>query len=403
MNEPEYDFPLSELVSNGQWRWAIEPRFTAKLRFHTGRERRFFVDRALTASHSEDGYLFGYLDLTGAEVIPPQFHDAKTFEGGRAWVEQNARWGLIDASGSFLTRPMYDWIDGSIGAGTGGLRAVRLADRLGYVDETGALVITPRFGAGGYFNEGFSSASPWSSEEEVTPYGVIDSSGNWVVQPRFSDIWRFSRGLAPARLGEDSKWGFIDSSGSWIISPAFDWAAEFDAHGLARVQKDGLWGVIDTEGRFIIQPQFDAIDDFVDGIAGVSIGDGMNARMGFIDISGKFVIPPRFATVYGIDHGYAQVSEDDADDVWNSFSIDRTGERVANFRSCEKFSDGLAFARSHDGFVGVIDTTGNWIVDPVLPYLSQLGPFGCGAAVLESWGPDGPHWHHEWVGYISLV
>ena len=402
MYPPNYQFPLNELVSNGQWKWAIEPRLTAKLGYRTADTRQFASERALTAMHSENGYLFGYIDLSGTEVIRPQFQSAQPFECGRAWVEQNSRWGLIDAAGFFLTPPMYDWIDHSIGAGSNGLRAVRIADRLGYVDHNGMLVINPRFGAGSDFHEGFATASPWSSEDDVTPSGLIDELGNWVVQPRFAAIRRFSHGLAAAQREEDSKWGFIDSSGDWAISPTFDGAIEFDANGLAQAQKDGLWGVINTEGRFIIEPQFDWIYSFIDGIARVRIGDVTNSRMGFIDTSGKFVIPPRFAKVWDFDQGYALATADDDDDSDDRFSIDRTGEPVANFRSCDTFSEGLSFARAHNGSVGVIDRSGDWIVEPVFPYLYPMGPFGCGVASLTSWGPDGPHLHHEWVGYIAV-
>lgn len=397
MNGPDYAFPLTELVSNGQWKWAIEPRLTAKFRGIA--DRTFSCDRAITASHSSVGVRYGYLDRDGAEVIPTRFEDAQVFENGRAWVQENSIWGLVNASGGFVTPPMYDWVDTS----SEGLRAVRMVERLGYVDETGSIAINPRFGYGGGFHEGLAVASPWSAEEDVTPRGVIDTSGAWVIAPKFSALWEFEHGLAPAQLHEDSPWGFINTSGEWAIPPVFDGAFGFDANGIAAAKKGGLWGAINVDGRFVIDPQFDQPFTFIDGIARVNLGSWPDSRMGFIDTSGKYVIPPRFDTVYDFDHGYALVKAAKDDESWQRFSIDRTGQPVSQFHNCDRFSEGLAFARAHNGSVGVIDTFGNWVVDPTLPHLYPMGPFGCGVAVLTSWGADGPHLHHEWVGYITLT
>jgi len=111
---------------------------------------------------------------------------------------------------------------------SGALKAVKLGDRLGYIDKTGMIVIKP----------------------------VFDGALN------------FSEGLAPARKG--GKWGFIDQAGEYVIKPQFDKALSF-SEGMACVSVSGKYGYIGKDGNFVIQPTFDNASSFSDGLARVKI------------------------------------------------------------------------------------------------------------------------------------
>src|SRR5262249_50629632 len=74
---------------------------------------------------------------------------------------------------------------------------------------------------------------------EPTGWGFIDKTGKVVVSPRFGQVGSFSGGLAAVEL--DEKWGFINKSGITVIDPQFSGAGDF-GEGLAAVRGDYKWG-----------------------------------------------------------------------------------------------------------------------------------------------------------------
>jgi hypothetical protein len=78
---------------------------------------------------------------------------------------------------------------------------------------------------------------------EQTPSGYIDSTGKWVIKPRFDSAMDFRLGLAAVRVGADERgfgglWGFIDRQGRWAIRPTYGDAYSF-SDGFARVCMGG--------------------------------------------------------------------------------------------------------------------------------------------------------------------
>ena len=63
-------------------------------------------------------------------------------------------------------------------------------------------------------------------------YGYIDKNGKVVIEPQFDYAYPFSEGLA--HVNKDAKYGFIDKSGKVVIEPQFDEAGAF-SEGFARV------------------------------------------------------------------------------------------------------------------------------------------------------------------------
>jgi len=57
-----------------------------------------------------------------------------------------------------------------------------------------------------------------------------------------------------------SRSGFFDTSGKWVIEPRFDGVRDFQ-NGFAAAKKKGQWGMIDTSGNWIIQPVWGGIKD----------------------------------------------------------------------------------------------------------------------------------------------
>ena len=87
--------------------------------------------------------LWGYIDKTGAIVIQPQFTSAGSFSGERAVVstpDSNNRLGLIDETGALIVPAIWRGLKGFYG----NFLAVTADDgAIGLVDHTGRIVIEP--------------------------------------------------------------------------------------------------------------------------------------------------------------------------------------------------------------------------------------------------------------------
>jgi hypothetical protein len=124
--------------------------------------------------------------------------------------------------------------------------------------------------------------------------GYINTSGDYVIEPRFERARSFSEGLAQVRL--DGKWGYINETGDIVIAPAFDKAGEFYG-GEAGVKIGEEWSVINTRGQLVFKcsPQ-DSVSAFVEGFAVASSSPGSPSRgMWYVDRDRKQVFGRRFS------------------------------------------------------------------------------------------------------------
>lgn len=76
--------------------------------------------------------------------------------------------------------------------------------------------------------------------------GYVDENGNWVIEPKFDDVWSFQDGIAKIKL--KGKLGLIKSDGTYLLEPQFDYA-EYFSNGFAKVKLDGTTKYVDTNGR----------------------------------------------------------------------------------------------------------------------------------------------------------
>lgn len=96
-----------------------------------------------------------------------------------------------------------------------GLARVRKGDKWGFIDKSGAMVITPQFDNAENFSEGVAVVTvdhkSW----------FIDSKGKRVIPGVFDAASSFVMGLAHVRVGADyysSKWSWIEKSGKAIFT-----------------------------------------------------------------------------------------------------------------------------------------------------------------------------------------
>lgn len=219
--------------------------------------------------------------------------------------------------------------------------------RLGFIDQTGRLVIEPQF---------LGSLEP---TEDIVPvlaqiggddqlWGFIDFTGVWIIEPRFSRVGPFSEGFAAFVDDDRLRGGYVDRSGKVAIDPLFESTRRF-SEGLAAVKVQGLWGFLDSRGLLAIEPQFRGSRDFSEGLAMVEVAGG---TIGYIDPKGGWVIEAR-----------AGSGEEALGPTWVEGEL--AGRPVSQaLTDGYNFTEGLAGVRVEDGTWGFVDREGRWAIEP---------------------------------------
>jgi len=167
------------------------------------------------------GFKWGYVDRTGRLIIPPEFIDAFNFSHGTAMVQitEPAPAGVklspvmfnaqIDRSGKVQYR--Y-----SAGGAYGDIHVISSSDgKYGLLSSQTGLILKPRYdeilgaGAEGYF-----------IFKDKARYGYLDISGDVAIKPVFEEAGLFDCGIA--RVRTNGKYGLINSSGIFIVPAEYD-------------------------------------------------------------------------------------------------------------------------------------------------------------------------------------
>jgi len=254
------------------------------------------------------------------------------------------------------------------------------ANRAGYVDETGKVIIDLRFYYAGNFSEGLAPVTVRRGEKT----GYIDQTGEVVIEPRFEAAHRFVEGAAAVRVNEI--WGYIDELGRQVIDPRFEIAMDF-SEGLATVLLNRQWGFIDKTGALRIKADFDRANSFSEGLACVV----WNGKAGYINKGGEWIIKPRFEKMNSLGDQQMLAS------FWEGLAVFKRDNRYGfinmkgdvaiepQFDRAERFSEGLA-AITIAGIKGYIDKSGNIAI---APRFEDAGAFSQGLAAVKlagKWG-----------------
>jgi hypothetical protein len=313
-------------------------------------------------------------------------------------ADRQGRFGFIDRTGKIvigfnrLPKGIVDVSDFSEGLASFALprppgEVASLA--VGYIDETGRVVIAPGFFLGWPFRKGHALVgtiegqriinrqgqivefdknllSEFSEGLAAIEGGFIDQTGKQVISG-YQVTENFSEGLAAAATSRGAKFGFINHKGEYVIPPTFE--PRRDQHmfpiglahfseGLASVKVGQLWGYIDKKGKYAIPPQFYQAEDFSNGLAYVVT----SGKRGYIDQSGQWSI------------------------IAKDWSLSYGG-----------FKEGLAPVGFNQGKIGYIDRAGKIVIPPRYDWASV---FVNGiATIYEQRDPDAPN--ASGIGYID--
>jgi hypothetical protein len=285
---------------------------------------------------------FAFIDKSGRVRIRLQpSQDASSFSEGLAAVSRDGRWGYIDASGAWVIPPRFAAVEKF----SEGLAVVMTGEysnettRFGFIDRTGKFVIAPRFDLATSFSDGVAAVctGPCRIPERSGPrpsYGYIDKAGDYVIEGTWEGAGPFSDGrawvyempvLVEGKLADYQQptSPLIDRAGKFVSEARFRWGMPFSnglavtdrgyvnragevamaqpspdrsfAEGWARVIEGGRSVFLDTTGKVVLRPDCQYAESFSEGLAPACKNNHEYENgWGYIDKTGKFVIPPQF-------------------------------------------------------------------------------------------------------------
>lgn len=262
-----------------------------------------FSDGLLSVSHRDSGRDF-YVDAAGRKVFDKDFDLATSFNGERAFVQVNEKWGLLDRTGRWIVEPAFAW--GAPFQAGEEITSVRLSEMGPYqlMDKQGKFVSPQKFDSLRNISEGlvpFGKRMP----NGQTLFGVANIQGKEIIPPTFTECdYGFREGLLGVEIDED-KWGVIDKTGHWVIHPSYLFLGECrnglllaykgGERNLDRVLYGGKFGYVKPTGEVGIDFQFDQAWPFDDGIGSVEwhcnvrSDDAFDSALGYVSQDGRTI------------------------------------------------------------------------------------------------------------------
>lgn len=190
---------------------------------------------------------------------------------------------------------------------------------------------------------------------------AADGSGGWI---------------GPAQV-DSGLWGYLNERGAWLIAPTLDNARGFSDDGFARFCEGGLWGYLSLDAQKVITPQFEDARAMEKGVAGVQTGKNV---WRVIDSSGQFTCDAEFSNIepFGaaglaaasvrLGRGRAQFGYIDREGQWK---IELPSKKILNFGEFE-----VAPATRDQKLFGLINTAGEWVLEPTYPNIEEFNSDG---------------------------
>lgn len=264
----------------------------------------WFADRG----GSEYGYIFN--KLTGDIVLDP-VADIKCPPKGQelAYYSNGNKYGYVNLQTfDVVIPPIYSTVSDFCE----GIAAVSINDTLLFIKEDGKRFISE-------------------------PYRLVDRVDD-------CNLWR-----GYCKVGTfENKQGVIDKSGNWLLDPIYDSLCE---------EADGYWSMVIDEKWGVIAPDYQILFPCQYNMAQVISGKGIiltmeNHTLKRFDFDGRLLDNNVFSEV--------------VDMVYNSEAYDEKGHRVEKVASCKKYM-------AENGYWGLMDRKGKVITLPSYEEIHALG------------------------------
>ncbi|MCR9290674.1 MAG: WG repeat-containing protein [Bacteroidetes bacterium] len=312
---------------------------------------------------------YGLIDTLGQLTVNLKYDDIGSFCEGRLAVQYNGMWGFVDANGLEVIPCRFKEVKNF----SEGLAAVKLGNKWGYIDKLGNIEIGFKFFRAGNFNNDLAFA-----KNDSQPFGYIDRTGEWVIEPRFASAQDFDRGVARITewTNDFKRMGLIDLRGAYVVRPKYLSISEFDEYGLSIVAYGSgnlRYSLMNLRGEMVTTNHFKEIYPFKEGLARVKYKD----HYGFINQMGDLVISGKFIKAGDFSQKLAYVKVDSKYGY-----IDQHGKMVIKpqFSRCMDFKEGKAVVFHGNKKGGLIDRNGKMLI---VPSINQMIEFTEGRGLVR--------------------
>jgi len=159
-------------------------------------------------------------------------------------VLKNNKWGYISQEGNIVIPPQWEE---AYPFSQDGLALVRQGEFYGYIDKTGTLAIETMWPVARDFINGYAIVAT------ETGYGLIDTTGEYVILPNWHDICYPAEGMI-AIANDNNSWGFVDMKGQLVVECNYSFVDDY-CDGCVRVWDSNdnvLW--LDKSGAVVCPP-----------------------------------------------------------------------------------------------------------------------------------------------------
>jgi WG containing repeat len=274
----------SVVISMPQAKWSFPPAYDVAGPFSKGH-----------AVVQSDGR-FGIIDETGTLVAPVEYDGAGILPGGELLLHRDGTSRLLDTTGQLIVEAQAQVIrpldaDHAL-----------LGDGSRYFDPT-------RFDLIDLFRDATWRVRTLSTGDETAP---VPSEISFIAKDTGLPFWQ--------RIDESY---YLTAPDGQRLTGALGYGGTLQ-NGLIQASKDDRWGFIDPSGRTVIDFQFDWVSTYGGRNWTVfRVGRHDTAKLGFLDEAGKIVIPAQFDEAFAFEGDFANVVLDGA-----RITIDRTGWRT---------------------------------------------------------------------------
>lgn len=329
----------------------------------------------------------GFIDRAGNMIDLPELSDAQPFRQGLAAAEikneqKGYNWGFINHLGKFVIEPKYT---GVIGQGFSDSRkAVVLSADYKHliIDQTGKETPIPK---------GLRVTTPFKNglavvADQTSQLGLINESGDLVVEPQFAQIHNSGSSLLRVQLKSQKNPNYINSSGELLFdstaldpSPLYPAATNFsEDRAIVKFTEEDKYLLIDSSKQVIkefkvsevfsnfTRPRCSTEQGYSQGLISAGfLPEGVNPnsarsvkqhKCGYLDRNGDVAIEPKFDLAKPFSEGLAAVQ---VNGKWGF--INPEGEMVIEpkYNRANPFQNGLALVASYpEKYFGYIDTKG---------------------------------------------
>jgi hypothetical protein len=274
-------------------------------------------------------------------------------------------------------------------------------NKAGFIDKEGKLIIPCKFDGADEFND-FGIAEIYLNGKS----GLIDQKGTILVLEKMSSvISSSSKNYFVFRIGEiyrDPKaLKIYNPAGKLVSFPTIqintnDFSVQIK-NGAAVVEVAGKIGVQLENGSYLLEPEYDYIKLYNDGIIaqkgetfevfnytknllfkskydftssvwsnGLITFSDLDKKFGLMNLKGEEICAPKYNYISGFNGGLSKALLPKGKFENQFVYIDTTGEVKINmnFERFDDFSEGFARVSTDEKNYGLVDTKGNWFLQP---------------------------------------